>query len=74
MIVNTIFSEATLVGEGYEIIIYTILLILFGPPMVLALIGWLLFRKKNQKAGKIFFILAGVYLVVGLGVCGAVLV
>ncbi len=69
MILNSILLE---VGN-LDGIIYFILLILLGPPIFLGLIGLLLFRNNNRKAGKIFFILAGVYLVVGLGICGALL-
>ncbi len=54
-------------------IVYVILLILLGPPIFLAIIGFILFRSASRKAGKVFFILAGVYLVVGLGICGALL-
>ena len=54
-------------------LIYLILFILFGPPAFLASIGLFLFRSKHKKAGKVFFILAGIYLVVGLGICGALL-
>ncbi|WP_298318206.1 hypothetical protein [uncultured Aquimarina sp.] len=69
MIVNSILLE---VGN-LDGLIYLILLILLGPPIFLALIGLILFRTKNRKAGKVFFILAGVYLVVGLGICGALI-
>ncbi|WP_299257497.1 hypothetical protein [uncultured Aquimarina sp.] len=69
MITNSILLE---VGN-LNGIVYLILLILLGPPIFLALIGLILFRTKNRKAGKVFFILAGVYLVVGLGICGALL-
>ncbi|AXT53149.1 hypothetical protein D1818_20820 [Aquimarina sp. BL5] len=69
MIVNSILLE---VGN-LDGLIYLILLVLLGPPIFLALIGLILFRTKNRKAGKVFFILAGVYLVVGLGICGALI-
>ncbi|EZH72791.1 hypothetical protein ATO12_21920 [Aquimarina atlantica] len=69
MIANTIFLE---VGN-LDGLVYLILLILLGPPIFLSIIGLILFKTKNRKAGKIFFILAGVYLVVGLGICGALM-
>ncbi|WP_298543576.1 hypothetical protein [uncultured Aquimarina sp.] len=69
MITNSILLE---VGN-LDGLIYLILLILLGPPIFLALIGLILFRTKNRIAGKVFFILAGVYLVVGLGICGALI-
>ncbi len=70
MILNTISLE----GGNYDAIIYLILLILLGPPIFLALIGVILFKTQHRKAGKVFFILAGIYLVVGLGICGALMV
>lgn len=69
MIVNTIFLE---VGN-LDGLVYLILLILLGPPIFLSIIGLILLKTKNRKAGKIFFILAGIYLVVGLGICGALM-
>ncbi len=68
MKLNLIAFEPNLDG-----IVYFILLILLGPPIFLGLIGLILFRAKNRKAGKVFFILAGVYLVIGLGICGILL-
>jgi hypothetical protein len=69
MIANTIFLE---VGN-LDGLVYLILLILLGPPIFLSIIGIILLKTKNRKAGKIFFILAGIYLVVGLGICGALM-
>ncbi|PKV52488.1 hypothetical protein ATE84_4604 [Aquimarina sp. MAR_2010_214] len=69
MITNTIFLE---VGN-LNGLVYFILLILLGPPIFLSIIGIILFKTKNRKAGKIFFILAGIYLIVGLGICGALM-
>ncbi len=54
-------------------IVFLIIGILVGPPLILAIIGLILFRSQNRKAGKVFFILAGVYLIVGLGICGVLL-
>ncbi|MFD2187979.1 hypothetical protein [Aquimarina celericrescens] len=69
MILNSIvFEPGNLDG-----IIYLILAILLGPPIFLAIIGLILFYNNYRKAGKVFFILAGIYLVVGLGICGILL-
>ena len=43
-------------------------LILF--PLILISIGIMLSVKKNKKPAKIFFIIAGIYLVIGLGTYG----
>ncbi len=57
--------------EGdYGGIIFLILGIMFGPPVVLALIGVLLHRKY-KTAAKVFYILAVVYLIISLGICGS---
>ena len=48
-------------------------LIMFGPAILLLVIGFILRSKQKKKAGKILFILAGVYMLVSLGVCGALL-
>jgi uncharacterized membrane protein YqgA involved in biofilm formation len=48
-------------------------LIMFGPAIVLAIIGFVLLSKQKKKAAKILFILAGVYLLVSLGICGGLM-
>ncbi|MEJ8589834.1 hypothetical protein JSO54_01030 [Riemerella anatipestifer] len=45
------------------------MIIMFGPPLLFSIIGILL-RKKNPKVANIFFILAGVYIIIGIGICG----
>lgn len=47
-------------------------LIMFGPPVLLAVIGGVI-RKKSKTASKIFFLLAVLYLLIGLGICGSML-
>ncbi len=69
MIPNLLLLE----GGDYSAIVYALLLILLGPPILLGIIGLVLFNKNHRKAGKIFFIIAGVYLVIGLGICGVLL-
>ncbi|GAA4271084.1 hypothetical protein GCM10022258_03770 [Aquimarina gracilis] len=69
MIFRLLFFE----GGDYSIIVYFLLLILLGPPALLSGIGIILFRKSFRRAGKILFIIAGIYLIVGLGICGALL-
>ena len=49
-----------------------IVLIMLGPAILLAIIGFALL-KKNKKAAKILFILAALYLIISLGICGALI-
>lgn len=49
-----------------------IVLIMLGPAILLAIIGFALL-KKNKKAAKILFILAALYLIISLGICGALM-
>ncbi|MEP3210907.1 MAG: hypothetical protein ABJN95_17095 [Maribacter sp.] len=53
-------------------LVFLIVLIMFGPALLFLVIG-LIARKKNQKAAKIFYILAGVYLLISLGICGSLM-
>ena len=50
-----------------------IALVMFGPALLFLIIGIVLFAKQKKKAGKVFFILAGVYLLISLGVCGVLI-
>ena len=49
-----------------------IVLIMLGPAILLAIIGFALL-KKNKKAAKIVFILAALYLIISLGICGVLM-
>ncbi|MGC1474037.1 MAG: hypothetical protein WA775_15710 [Psychroserpens sp.] len=49
-----------------------ILAIMFGPGILLTVIGIALY-KKNKKAAKVLFILAAVYTIISLGICGAMM-
>ena len=53
-------------------LIYLIVAIMFGPAILLAIIGFALL-KKNKKAAKVLFILATVYVIVSLGICGSIM-
>lgn len=52
-------------------LLFMIIGIMVGPPIILAIIGIILLTKKKKTAGTVFLILAGVYLIVGLGICGS---
>ena len=56
--------------DGLVVLIF---LIMFGPALLLLIIGIILFAKQKKKAGKVFFILTGVYLLISLGFCGILL-
>jgi len=53
-------------------LIYLIIGIMLGPAILLAIIGFALL-KKNKKAAKVLFILATIYVIVSLGICGALI-
>jgi heme O synthase-like polyprenyltransferase len=59
-----------LLEGNYDGILYLILAIMFGPAILLAAIGFIL-SKNNKKAAKVFYILATVYVVISLGLCGS---
>ena len=50
-----------------------ILLIMFGPALLFLIVGIILLENQKKKAGKVFMILAGVYLLISLGVCGSMM-
>ena len=47
-------------------------LIMVGPPLLLTIIGFSV-RKNHPKAAKVIFMLATVYLIAGLGICGSLM-
>ena len=53
-------------------LIILIVAIMFGPAVVLTIIGFALLKKK-RKAAKVLFILAAVYCIISLGICGAMI-
>lgn len=46
--------------------------VMFGPAILLAIIGFVVL-KKHKKAAKVLFILAAVYVIISLGICGALI-
>ena len=64
-----IFLEGNMNLDG---LIYLILAIMLGPAILLAIIGFAI-REKNKKAAKVLFILAAVYVIVSLGLCGGII-
>jgi len=47
-------------------------LIMIGPPVLFTIIGFSI-KKHQPKSAKVFFILATVYLIAGLGICGSLM-
>jgi len=47
--------------------------IMFGPPIILTIIGAKKLNK-NKKTAKVLFIIAAVYLLVGVGMCASLLI
>ena len=46
------------------------LIIMFGPPIFLAFLGQEKYKKNEKKSAMISFVLAAIYLLIGLGFCG----
>lgn len=57
-------------GLGGLVVI--LVLIMIGPPILLTIIG-LVINKNQPKAAKVLYILASVYLLIGLGICGSLM-
>lgn len=57
---------------NFDGLILMILAIMFGPAILLAIIGALVF-KKHRKAAKVLFIIAVVYVIVSFGICGVLI-
>lgn len=57
---------------NFDGLLIMILLIMFGPSILLAIIGAMVY-KKHRKAAKVLFIIAVVYVLISLGICGALI-
>lgn len=53
-------------------LVVMIIAIMFGPAILLTIIGFAVY-KKNKKAAKVLFILTTVYVIISLGICGALM-
>ncbi|GAA3566710.1 hypothetical protein GCM10022395_16280 [Snuella lapsa] len=49
------------------------LIITHIPAIIMFIVGWSI-REKRPKATKILYILATVYTIIGLGICGTILI
>ena len=61
-----------LIEADYTFLFVIVIAIMFCPPILFGLIGYS-FRNKNKRTAKIFYIIAIVYLLIGLGICGSML-
>lgn len=59
-----------LIEPNLDGLIYLIILILVGPAVLLSIIGFILLSTQKKKAAKVFFILAVLYVLISLGICG----
>lgn len=64
-----IFLDVNLDG-----IFLVVFLVMFGPSLLLALISIPFFAKEKKKTGKVLLILAGVYLLISLGICSSIII
>jgi hypothetical protein len=54
-------------------LIIIFLLIMFGPAVLLAIVGTILSFNNKKKASKVLFIIAVVYVLISLGVCASLI-
>ena len=54
-------------------LVIVILLIMLLPSFVLGLIGTILYFNEKKRAAKILFIIAVVYAIISLGICGSMM-
>jgi len=54
-------------------LVVLIVFVMFGPALLFLIAGFVLRSKQKKKASKILFILAGVYLLISLGICGSLM-
>lgn len=70
---DVLIMELILEPGNLDGLIWLILAVMLGPAILLTIIGFAV-RKANKKAAKVLFILATIYVIVSLGVCGALIV
>ncbi|WP_298340894.1 hypothetical protein [uncultured Algibacter sp.] len=68
MIHNMLLESSAL---GWYIIL--LFFLAFGVPLILLIIG-IAIRRKHKKASNILLIITAVYAIIGLGICGSMLI
>ncbi len=53
-------------------LVFMLIALMIVPPIILSVIGAAI-RKKYPTGAKVLYILAGLYLLVGLGICGTLI-
>lgn len=69
--IDVILLEGDMSGLGA--LIALIFAIGFGPPILLGIIGIIQWNKTRKKTAKVLFILATIYLLISLGICGSLM-
>lgn len=62
----------SLEGGNYEGIFIFVIAIMIAPPVILSLIGFAI-RKSYPDVAKVLYILSAIYLIIGLGLCGSMM-
>ena len=52
------------------LLMLVIFILMYSPAIIMTIIGFSI-RKKKSNAAKVLFILSGIYLIVGLGICAS---
>ncbi len=60
-------------GGDYTMIFVIILILMMLPAIILSIIGAALYYNGKRKTPKILFIIAIVYVLVSLGICGSMM-
>lgn len=60
--------------DGLGILIIGILFVAFGIPVILAIIGLIFWLREKKKTAKVLFIIAIIYLLISLGICGSLMI
>lgn len=55
---------------NFDGLVTVLVILLFGPAIFFTIIGIILSISKKRKGAKIFYILAVVYVIISLGICG----
>ncbi len=57
----------------YTVLFILIILLILSPAIILSIIGGALYYNGKRKTPKILFIIATVYVIISLGICGTMM-